>query len=203
MTRPGPLANTLTAGPMSRFKQDSTMSLLSRKPLKSINNFVYLGSNILSTGNDVNICIGIAWTAIDVKKSDRDFFQVVALSGVMYLNFNETSGEKAGWEPHEYAACYFEQILEIALHETATIRPLTSHLTNHTSISNKTCRALLKKKDQNLINVILSAPTHGHTIHKLCVDTRCLLEDLQSVIGDKDGWWERFNGNRAVSMIWW
>ena len=47
------------------FNQDNAISSLNGKPLKLVDQFIYLGSNISSTKSDVNICIGKAWTAID------------------------------------------------------------------------------------------------------------------------------------------
>ena len=47
------------------FNQDDAISSLDIKPLKFVDKFKYLGSNISSTESDVNICIGKAWTAID------------------------------------------------------------------------------------------------------------------------------------------
>ena len=47
------------------FNQDGTTSSLNEKPLKSVDQFLYLGSNISSTESDVNICTGKAWTAFD------------------------------------------------------------------------------------------------------------------------------------------
>ena len=38
------------------FNQDGAI-LLNGKPLKLVDQFIYLGSNILSTENNVNICI--------------------------------------------------------------------------------------------------------------------------------------------------
>ena len=47
---------------------------LNGNPLKLVDNFTSLGSNITSTENDVNIQTGKAWTAIDnltaIRKSD-------------------------------------------------------------------------------------------------------------------------------------
>ena len=69
------------------FKQRGTISTLSGKLLKLVDQITYLSSNISSTENDVNICIGKAWTATDklliIWKSDlsneikQDFFQAV------------------------------------------------------------------------------------------------------------------------------
>ena len=66
------------------FKQDGTISNLCGKPLKLVDQYTYLGYNISSTENHVNIRIGKAWIAID-RLSDlsdiikRDFCQVVVV----------------------------------------------------------------------------------------------------------------------------
>ena len=50
-----------------------------------------------------------------------------------HLDTDETHGEKARWKLHKNATSYFEQ----TFHKTATLQPLTSHLTNHRSKMNK------------------------------------------------------------------
>ena len=50
------------------------------------------------------------------------------------LDFNQTLGEKSKWELHKDTACCFE----VAPLKKATVQPLTSHLTNHPSKTNKT-----------------------------------------------------------------
>ena len=47
------------------FKQNETISILNDKPVKLEDQFIYLGTNILSTESNVNICIGKPLTAID------------------------------------------------------------------------------------------------------------------------------------------
>ena len=47
------------------FKQDRAISILDSKPLKLVDHFSYLSSNISSMENDVNMCITKAWTVID------------------------------------------------------------------------------------------------------------------------------------------
>ena len=47
------------------FKQEETNYTLSSKPLKSVDQFTDLGSNILSTESDVNIHLGKGWTTIN------------------------------------------------------------------------------------------------------------------------------------------
>ena len=56
--------------------------------------------------------------------------------------------EKAGWELHSDAVGCFEQILEEVLIKTATVGPLTSHLTHHPHNMNKTSWELQEKKKQ-------------------------------------------------------
>ena len=46
------------------FKQDGVSFSLNGMPLKLEDVFIYLGSNIWSIENDVNICIGKTWTVI-------------------------------------------------------------------------------------------------------------------------------------------
>ena len=48
-------------------------------------------------------------------------------------------GEEAKYELQENAECCFKQILEVALHKTAVVRPLTSYHTNPRSKISKTC----------------------------------------------------------------
>ena len=72
------------------FSEDGAISALNGKPLKLVDPFIYLGSNISSTKSDVNNHIGKAWTAIDrlstIWKFDlfdeikQKLFQVVAVS---------------------------------------------------------------------------------------------------------------------------
>ena len=47
-----------------------------------------------------------------------------------HLDSNENHGEKARWELHKNTMNCFEQInYPTTLHETATVRPLATHLT--------------------------------------------------------------------------
>ena len=62
------------------------------------------------------------------------------------MEANKMHREKARWELHQNSTSYIEQILETTQHKTIAIRPLTSHLKNYPSKTNKTCRTLLKKQ---------------------------------------------------------
>ena len=88
------------------FNQDGSISSLNGKPLILVNQFTSLVSSILSTANDVNICISKPWTAINrlriILKSDlsdkirRGFWQAVALSILSFGCTIWTSNKKVG-----------------------------------------------------------------------------------------------------------
>ena len=90
------------------FKQDGIIFILSGKPLKLVNYFKYLGSNISSTKSNINIHIGKAWNAIDklsiMWKSDlsnkikQNFSKLCLCSTTIWWNHldsNEMLGEEA------------------------------------------------------------------------------------------------------------
>ena len=56
------------------FNQDGAISLLNGRPLKLVDRFKYLGSNVSLTESDVNIRIVKTWTTINslmiIRKSD-------------------------------------------------------------------------------------------------------------------------------------
>ena len=88
-----------------------TFSTLNDKPLKLIDHFRYLSSNISSTKSNVNTYLGKTWTSINrlstiwkfdlSDKIKQKFFQGVA-------TFEKVSLEKARKELHKDAACCLE-----------------------------------------------------------------------------------------------
>ena len=61
--------------------------------------------------------------------------------------------------------------------------------------------------DELINDIRLWTPSHGWAktgqptetyIQQLCANTRCSLEDLTRVMGDRDGWWERVR-----DLCWW
>ena len=76
--------------------------------------------------------------------------------------------------------------------EIAAVRPLTSHLTNYRSKTDKICGALLEK--QRRADALLWAPAHGRVragqsartyLNHLCTDTGYSQEDLPKTMDDK------------------
>ena len=127
-----------------------------------------------------------------------DFFQAVAGPIQLY--------ECAIWEFHKNATWCFEQILEATPHKTAATRPLTSHLKNHSSKTNKTCRILLEKqgwtyKRRSSMNPYIGTrqcwPT-SKNLHQLTANSKCSLQNLLEAMEDRNihassttwwGWW--------------
>ena len=82
------------------FKQEQAISILSGKPLKLVDKFTFIGSNISSTESDVNIRLRKLFTAIDIlsiiRKSDlfdkikRHFFYAVSVSVLLYRRITWT-----------------------------------------------------------------------------------------------------------------
>ena len=81
-----------------------------------------------------------------------EFFQIVAMWVLLYgcttWTLMKCQEKKVRWELLKDSACYFEQILEAALHKATALWPLTFHHTNHPRKVRKTCWALLEKKEQ-------------------------------------------------------
>ena len=76
------------------YNQTGDITTLDGTPLKLVDNFIYIGSNVSSTEKDIDTRLTKAWTAIDrlsiIWKSDltdkmkRSFFQAAAVSILLY-----------------------------------------------------------------------------------------------------------------------
>ena len=129
-----------------RSEQEGVLSTHSGKPLKLIDQFTYLGSNISFTEINVNLRrenannaidrLSVIWNPNLSYKIKQDFFQTVAVSYVQYrcntwmqtqciekrLHLNNTRTSrvvfKRSWKQHPPK-------------KITTVLSLTSHLTNH------------------------------------------------------------------------
>ena len=119
-----------------------------------------------------------------------------------HMNADKMHREKTSWELHNNATSYFEQILEATPHETTVVRPLTSHLKNHSSKINKICRALLEKQDW-IHKWCFSMDPYTWTCQCWLTSTNIFtsalwghrsLEYLPIVIGYRNGWGEKKSG---------
>ena len=66
--------------------------------------------------------------------------------GMHHIDTDKMYREKARCELYKKTTRYIEKILKATPHETA-VQPLTSHLKNHPSKTNTTCRTLLGKQE--------------------------------------------------------
>ena len=112
---------------------------------------------------------------------------------IHYLYANEMNGEKARWELHKNATCWFKQVLEATPNKIAAVQPLAFHLTKQ----DERARYNWRRKDELISVVLLWTLTLGLTsvdrpartfIHQFCMDTRCSLEDILKTMDDINGW---------------
>ena len=104
--------------------------MLSDKPRKSLELITYIGSNISSTENDVNIRIVKAWCAIDMLSiiwksslSDKlklDFIPAAAVSVLLYECTSNAWKRSSMGIIQEFASC-FEQNLEVTPHKKGIV----------------------------------------------------------------------------------
>ena len=171
-----------------RFKQSYVISLNGRC-LKLADQFTYLGSSILFTKNDINICIGKAWTAIDrlmsTWKSDLSNQREKRNSSKILLKLLYSCTTWTLMKCLEKRCCilfWTNPGSSIPQNNSCTV----TYLPNHSSKANKH------------ISVDLTAKI---CIHQLCADTGCSLEDLPRVMTARDGWQERVKRNCAIITI--
>ena len=68
------------------------------------------------------------------------------MSMLLYGCTTWTLKKHIGEKLHKNAMIYCEQILERTNNEKTAVRPLSSHITNHPSKTNKTCGTLPEKQ---------------------------------------------------------
>ena len=62
------------------------------------------------------------------------------------MDTNKMHKEKTWGELHKNTVSCLQNILGTASHKTTVVRPLTFHLTNHSSKTNGTCMVLLENQ---------------------------------------------------------
>ena len=140
----GSISHYMNSIEFTCFKWKRAISTLSVSPLK-LDQFTYLGSNISSTDSDINTFLVKVWTVIDIFINHMEVWSSLLLYGCTTWTLSKGREKKVRWELHKDAGYCFEQILEAIPNKTAAVQPLTSHLKNHPSKTNKTSRALQGK----------------------------------------------------------
>ena len=126
------------------------------------------------------------------------------------MDANKRYGKKAWRQLHKTTASNTEQVLEVASHKAAAVRPPTTKTiqvrrTRH-------ARHCWRSKDELISDIFLWTPSHGRAkarrlartyIQPLCIDTGYSIVELPGAMDDRDGWWERVREIRACGATWW
>ena len=151
---------------LMHFKQKGTISTLSGKPLKSADQFRYIGSNISSTESDVNICLVKVCNAIHklliiwkCNLSDKMRFLPSRVHTTMWMHHMDNSKmyrEKVKWEVYKSAAWKLyltkQQLYSYLPSISQTIPVRQTRHSGH----------CWRSKDKLISNVLLWTSRHGH-----------------------------------------
>ena len=204
------------------FQQEGSMKTLKGETVKQVYSFVYLGSEIANTENDVNIRIGKAWTALNKMKPiweshlqedlKRRFFRATVESVLLYgsatwtltkhlerrLNGTYTRMLRAAlnisWKQHPTKKRLYGKLHDV----TVSIRQQRLRFAGH----------CLRHKEELAGDLLLWQPSHGHTsigrpksnyVDQLCADTGLHIEDLPAAMMERKEWRKRVMDVRASS----
>ena len=159
------------------FNQEGSMKTVAGKPLKLVDTFTYLGSNIASTEKDVNIRIGKAWGALDglhiIWKSNipdemkREFFRAIVESVLMYGSNTWTLTKRLESKLDGTYTRMLRAVLNISWKKHPTKRRLYCHLPSITDVIKERRTRFAghcwRSKDEIISDVLLWTPKHGHT----------------------------------------
>ena len=204
--------------------QTGTVKTIADKPLKEAERFIYLGSEISSTANDIKIRIGKAWDAVDKMSSiwklslsddlKRRFFRAVVEPVLLYgsttwtllkshiksLDGTYTRMLRAilnkSWKEHPTKYELYASIPPI----TDTIKERRMRFAGH----------CYRSKDELISSLLFWTPAHGYTsvgrpyktfIDVLSEDAGLNPAELKIAMQDRDDWRRRVNLTRAIRPI--
>ena len=196
------------------FNQTGDISTLDGISLKLVDKFTYLGSNVSSTGKDIDKRLTKAWTAIDklsiIWKSDmtdkmkRSFFQVPVVSILLYgcTTWMLTKRLEKKLDGN------YTRMLRATLNKSWRQHPTKHQLYGHLPPITKTIQVrrtrhaghCWRSRDELINDVLRWTPTYGRRkagrpaqrfIQQLCEDTGCSPEDLPEAMSDREKWRER------------
>ena len=221
----GPRINAHKTGYMC-FNQTGNISTLNGIPLKLVDKFTYLGSNVSSTETDINTRLAKALSAIDrlsvIWKSDltdkmkRSFFQAAVVSIVLYGCTTWTLTKRM----EKKLDGNYTRMLRVILNKSWRQHPTNQQLYGHLPPITKTLKFrrprhaehCWRSRDELISDVLLWAPSYGRakagwpartSIQQLWVDTGCSPEDLPEAMDDREGCRERVRDIRADGTRWW
>ena len=89
------------------FYQRGDMSTLNGGPLKHVDKFLYLGSNVSSTENGINIRLAEAWATIDME------VKLVRLNKTQFFGFFKYWSIEMSWRQHPTTQQLYGSLLTI------------------------------------------------------------------------------------------
>ena len=203
------------------YNQTGTIISLDGKPIKQVVDFTYLGSNIQSTEKDINIRKGKAWSALNkmdnIWKSDlpkrlkRNFFQAIVESVLVYGSSTWTLTK----EQEKTLDGTYTRMLRAALNLSWEDHPTKTQIYGDLpAISTKIRQRRLRfaghchrSKTELASKLILWQPKHGKRsrgapattyIKQLARDAECSIEDLPTLMEDREVWREMVNEVRET-----
>ena len=208
------------------YNQTGDITTLDGTPLKLVDKFTYLGSNVSSIEKDINTWLTKAWTAIDrlsiiwksdlIDKTKRSFFQAAVVSILLYGCTTWTLTKRLKKKLESNYTRMLRAILNKYWRQHRTRYQLYGHLppimktiqvrwTRHTG-------HCWRNKDELISDVLLWTPAYVQAkagrpaqtyIEQLCEDTGCSPEDLPEAMNDREKWRERVRDIRASGTTWW
>ena len=206
------------------FNERGDMSTLKGSPLKLVDKFTYLRSNISLTMTDINTWLAKTWTAINslsvIWKSDltgrikRSFFQAAVVLILLY----ECTTWMLTKHMEKKLDGNYTRMLQAILNKSWRQLPTKQQLYCHLPPVMKTIQIKQTRyaglcwrgKDKLISDVLLWIPSHGWAkvgqptstyIQQLCVDAGCSLEDLPGAMDDRNK--ERIREIHAGGATWW
>ena len=204
------------------YNQQGEINTVSGEPLKSVNSFNYLGSNISSSAKDVEIRIAKAWIALDSLKAiwkstltndmKRSFFQATVESVLLYGSTTWTLTKTLEAKLDGTYTRMLRAVLDLSWRDHPNKQQLYGDLP---PISIKIRQRRMRfaghcwrSKRELVSSTLLWKPTHGHAgigrppttfIDQLCRDTGCNPNELPAAMDDRIRWRNRVEETRASS----
>ena len=202
------------------YNQTGEISTLDGTPLKLVDKFVYLGSNVSSTEKNIDTRLTKAWTAIDrlsiIWKSDltdkmkRSFFKAAVVSILLYGCTTWTLTKRLEKKLDGNYTRMLRAILNKSWRQHPTMHQLYGHLppVTKTIQVRRTRHAghCWRNRDELIRDVLLWTPTYclakagrpaRKYIQQLCENTGCGPEDLPEAMNNRKKWRERVRDIRA------
>lgn len=196
------------------FNQKGEIRSLDDKPIKAVEEFIYLGSNIQSTERDIEIRKGKAWSALTkldkIWKSTlsdnikRNLFRATVESVLLYGSTTWTLTKQQEISLDGTYTRMLRAVLNVSWKEHPTKKRLYGHLPSISkSLMDRRLRLAghtWRNKEEVCSDLLLWQPTHGKPkagrpsrtyYQQIADDIGCIPTDLPYIMNDRDEWKKR------------